>query len=111
MPATARALSGPKLLPLFSSLIPEMIVPYADAASVMLRNLDRGNAMSRRRVGLVVRDALFDPLAATNVVARIALAGACHALVGGGAVWAAVPEAAVAASRADAHNRPDPRLP
>jgi putative NADH-flavin reductase len=54
VPATARALSGSKLLPLFSSLLPEMIVPYADAASVMLGNLDRGNAMSRRRVGLAL---------------------------------------------------------
>jgi uncharacterized protein len=52
VPATARALSGPELLPVFASLIPEMIVPYPDAASVILRNLDRGNAMSRRRVGL-----------------------------------------------------------
>ena len=31
-----------------------MIVPYADAAAVMLRNLDRGNAMSRHRVGLAL---------------------------------------------------------
>ena len=52
--ATARAPSGPKALPVFVSLIPEMIVPYADAASVMLRNLNRGNAMSRRRVGLAL---------------------------------------------------------
>ena len=54
VPATARALSGPQLLPVFASLIPEMIVPYADAAAVMLRNLDRGNAMSRHRVGLAL---------------------------------------------------------
>jgi uncharacterized protein len=54
VPATAGVLSGAKLLPVFASLIPEMIVPYADAASVMLRNLDRGNAMSRRRVGLAL---------------------------------------------------------
>jgi hypothetical protein len=53
----------------------------------------------------------FDPLAATNAVAPIALAGACHALFAGGAVRAAVPEPDVAASCADAHNRPDPRLP
>ena len=54
VPATARALSGPELLPVFASRIPEMIVPYADAAAVMLRNLDRGNAMSRHRVGLAL---------------------------------------------------------
>ena len=31
-----------------------MIVPYADAAAVMLANLGRGNRMSRRRVGLAL---------------------------------------------------------
>ena len=31
-----------------------MIVPYADAAALMLANLDRGNAMSRHRVGLAL---------------------------------------------------------
>ncbi len=39
-------------LPVFASLIPQMIVPYADAAALMLANLDRGNTMSRRRVGI-----------------------------------------------------------
>jgi hypothetical protein len=38
----------------FVSLMPQMMVPYADAAAVMLANLDRGNAMSRRRVGLAL---------------------------------------------------------
>ena len=37
---------------MFAALIPDMIVSYADAAAVMLANLDRGNAMSRHRVGL-----------------------------------------------------------
>ena len=41
-------------LPVFASLIPQMIVPYADAAALMLANLDRGNAMSRHRVGLAL---------------------------------------------------------
>jgi hypothetical protein len=31
-----------------------MIVPYADAAALMIANLDRGNAMSRHRVGLAL---------------------------------------------------------
>ena len=48
----ARALRGPLFLPVFASLIPQMIVPYADAAALMLANLDRGNTMSRRRVGI-----------------------------------------------------------
>jgi uncharacterized protein len=35
-------------------LIPQMIVPYADAAALMLANLDRRNAMARRRIGLAL---------------------------------------------------------
>jgi hypothetical protein len=31
-----------------------MIVPYADAAALIVANLDRGNAMSRHRVGLAL---------------------------------------------------------
>ena len=52
--AFARALPGPLFLPVFASLTPQMIVPYADAAAVMLANLDRSNAMSRHRVGLAL---------------------------------------------------------
>ena len=52
--AFARRLPGPLLLPVFASLIPQMIVPYADAAALMLANLDRGGAMARRRVGLAL---------------------------------------------------------
>ena len=51
-PAVTGALSRTSLLPVFTSVISQMIVPYADAAALMLANLDRGNAMSRRRVGL-----------------------------------------------------------
>ena len=54
IPAVARALPDSSLLPVFASLIPQMIVPYADAAALMLANLDRGNAMSRHRVGLAL---------------------------------------------------------
>ena len=54
VPAFARTLPGPLFLPVFASLIPQMIVPYADAAALMLANLDRGNAMSRHRVGLAL---------------------------------------------------------
>jgi putative NADH-flavin reductase len=49
---SADALTESSWLPVFASLIPQLIVPYADAAAVMLANLDRGNAMSRHRVGL-----------------------------------------------------------
>ena len=54
VPAFARALPGPLFLPVFASLIPQMIVPYADAAALMLANLDRGNVMSRHRLGLAL---------------------------------------------------------
>jgi hypothetical protein len=54
VPAYARALPAALVLPVFGSLIPQMIVPYADAADLMLANLDRENAMSRRRVGLAL---------------------------------------------------------
>ena len=58
VPAFARALPGPLFLPVFASLIPQMIVPYADAAALMLANLDRGNAMSRHRVGLALPEGI-----------------------------------------------------
>ena len=54
IPAGAGGLPANSWLPVFASLIPQMIVPYADAAALMLANLDRGHAMSRRRVGLAL---------------------------------------------------------
>src|SRR6185295_9699634 len=54
VPGFSRALPRPLLLPVFASLIPQMIVTYADATAVMLANLGRGNAMSRHRVGLAL---------------------------------------------------------
>jgi putative NADH-flavin reductase len=54
VPGFARALPGPLLLPIFVSLIPQMIVPYADAATLILANLNRGDAMTRHRVGLAL---------------------------------------------------------
>jgi hypothetical protein len=54
IPAFAGALPDNSLLPVFASLIPQMIVPYADAAALMLANLDRGHAMSYHRVGLAL---------------------------------------------------------
>jgi uncharacterized protein len=53
-PALARVLPGPLLLPVFGSLIPQMIVPYADAAALMLANLDPGGTYTRHRVGLAL---------------------------------------------------------
>ena len=54
VPASDDAKAPGLVVSLLASLIPEMIVPYADAAGLMLANLDRGNAMSRRRVGLAL---------------------------------------------------------
>ena len=54
VPAFARALPKPLVLPVFASLIPQMIVPYADAAALMLANLSSGSTMARHRVGLAL---------------------------------------------------------
>jgi putative NADH-flavin reductase len=54
VPADAGALPASALLPVFGSLIPQMIVPYADAAALMLANIDRGHRMSRHRVGVAL---------------------------------------------------------
>ena len=47
-------LTDAQWFPVFASVLPQMIVPYADAAALMLANLDRGNAMSRHRVGMAL---------------------------------------------------------
>ena len=54
IPSIVRWLPGPLVLPFFAYRVPEMIVPYADAAALMLANLDAGGAMSRHRVGLAL---------------------------------------------------------
>jgi hypothetical protein len=54
MPTVAKLLPDPLVLPLFAAKIPQMIIPYADAAAFMLANLDRGGPMSRKRVGLAL---------------------------------------------------------
>ncbi len=52
VPSIAQSLPGFLLLPMFASLATRVTIPYADAAAVILANLGRPNAMSRRRVGL-----------------------------------------------------------
>lgn len=54
MPTVTKRLPDPLVLPLFATSIPQMIIPYADAAAFMLANLDRGGPMSRKRVGLAL---------------------------------------------------------
>ena len=56
IPAVARALPDSSLLPVFASLIP-MIVPYTDAAALMLASLNRGHAMSAIASGWRCRSA------------------------------------------------------
>lgn len=54
LPGFANALPGLLLLPLFAFRIPEMIVPYADAAQLMLNNLTPLGPLSHKRVGLAL---------------------------------------------------------
>lgn len=54
LPAFARLLPAPLVLPFFAMQIPQMIIPYADAASVMLANMERDGPTSRHRVGLAL---------------------------------------------------------
>jgi putative NADH-flavin reductase len=53
-PASVKWLPDWLLVPIFASRVPEMIIPYADAAALMLNNLETGNAMSRHRVGVAL---------------------------------------------------------
>jgi len=58
LPAFAKHLPALLLLPLFAARVPEMIVPYADAASVILANATRGGPMLRKRVGRALPDGM-----------------------------------------------------
>jgi len=54
LPALARHLPAALVLPLFAARVPDMIIPYADAASVILANLEHGGSLYRKRVGLAL---------------------------------------------------------
>ena len=54
IPDAAERLADPLLVPLFVERVPEMIVPYADAAGLMLNHLQPVSAMSRHRIGLAL---------------------------------------------------------
>ena len=58
VPPLGRLLPGPLLLPFFVYRVPEMIVPYADAAALMLSNLTPGGVMSRHRIGLALPEGM-----------------------------------------------------
>jgi uncharacterized protein len=53
-PNAVRWLPDWLLVPIFASRVPQMIIPYADAAALMLKNLEPASAMSRHRVGLAL---------------------------------------------------------
>lgn len=53
-PAAVKWLPKCLLVPIFVRCVPEMIIPYADAAALMLKNLEPAGAMSRHRVGLAL---------------------------------------------------------
>lgn len=54
LPAVAGSLPAPLLLPLFALKIPEMTIPYADAAAVMLADVAARGRTSRCRVGVAL---------------------------------------------------------
>jgi hypothetical protein len=54
VPAATGAASDPLPVSAFASVVPQMIVPYADAAALLLANLDGASAMARHRVGLAL---------------------------------------------------------
>jgi putative NADH-flavin reductase len=54
IPGVSRFLPAPLLLPIFASRIPEMIIPYADAAALMLAHLGADGELTRRRVGIAL---------------------------------------------------------
>lgn len=53
-PAAVKWLPEWLLVPIFLRRVPEMIVSYADAAALMLKNLEPACVMSRHRVGLAL---------------------------------------------------------
>ena len=54
VPAAMERLPDGLLAAFFTSRVPEMIIPYADAATVMMNDLHPTSAMSRHRVGLAL---------------------------------------------------------
>lgn len=54
LPASAGALPSLLVLPLFAMKIPEMTIPYGDAASVMLADVEPHGRTSRHRIGVAL---------------------------------------------------------
>ncbi len=53
IPTVSKEMPDSLLVQLFASRVPEMTIPYADAAAFMLNNLQPANALSQHRIGLV----------------------------------------------------------
>lgn len=58
LPSFMAALPGVLALPPFARRMPEMIVSYADAAALMLANLQPDNAFQHQRVGLALPEGM-----------------------------------------------------
>jgi putative NADH-flavin reductase len=54
IPRWTKHLPGALVLPFFASGVPQMIIPYADAAAFMLANIAPGGPMARKRIGLAL---------------------------------------------------------
>jgi hypothetical protein len=54
VPSLARFLPGALVLPFFVQRVPEMIIPYADAAALILAHLTPSGEMSRHRGGMAL---------------------------------------------------------
>lgn len=58
MPDNAATLPVEGLMPLFGARIPEMIIPYADAAAFMLANTSARGTFTHKRVGLALPEGM-----------------------------------------------------
>jgi uncharacterized protein len=54
LPGWTKRLPGALVLPFFGAHIPQMIIPYEDAAAFMLAHLDPSEPFTRKRVGLAL---------------------------------------------------------
>ena len=54
LPGWTKRLPGALALPFFAARIPEMIIPYPDAAAFMLAHVDAKEPLTRKRIGLAL---------------------------------------------------------
>jgi putative NADH-flavin reductase len=58
LPGWTRYLPDALVLPFFAARIPQMIIPFADAAAFMLAHLDASEPFTRRRIGLALPEGM-----------------------------------------------------